>query len=83
MMNEFEKGIGIAGYLLSISIFASLINKQIFTTDEVLKIIDGSRQYAQHPELFAGAPKTLASADAALGAVQGLLTRLTTVKASA
>lgn len=83
MINEFEKGIGVAGYLLSLSVFATLVNKKILTIDEVTKIIDGAREYARHPELFVGDPKTLASADAALGVAQGLLLRLATGKASA
>lgn len=83
MINEFEKRIGIAGYLLSLSIFATLLNKKSLTIEEVTKIIDGTKEYVKHPELFVGDSKTLASADAALGAAQDLLLRLTTEKSFA
>ncbi len=82
-MNEFETGIGVAGYLLSLSIFATLINKKILTTEEALKIIDGSRTYSKDPDFFPGDRKIISSADAALETAQKMLIRLTTSKASA
>jgi hypothetical protein len=83
MINEFEKGIGIAGFLLSISIFSVLIKNNFLSIEETAKVIDGAKEYVKHPDLFFGDSKTLASADAALGAAQDLLIRLATGKASA
>jgi hypothetical protein len=83
MINEFEKGFGIAGYLLSMSLFATLINKNILTIEEALKIIDGSRTYSKDPDLFPGEPNTILSADIALQTAQALLVRITSAKSSA
>lgn len=82
MINEFEKGIGIAGFLLSISAFATLVNKKVLTIDEALKSIEGSRTYSSDPNLFPGEPNTIKSADVSLEVAQKVLIRLTTSKAS-
>jgi len=83
MINEFEKGIGIAGYLLSLSVFATLVNKKTLTIEEALKRIEGCHTYTKDPNFFPGEPKTILSADAALETAQKILIRLTTSKASA
>ena len=83
MKDEFEKGFGIASYLLSIAIFSVFNNNKILTIQEAIKIIDGCRTYSKDPSFFPGDSKTIISADVALQNAQDMLVRITSAKASA
>ena len=82
-IDNFEKGLGIAGLLLSMTILSALITKKILTNDQANQLIDEARKLSENPNIFPGEPNTIKSADNALAWVRKIVLSSTTQKASA
>jgi NADH:ubiquinone oxidoreductase subunit K len=82
-IDNFEKGLGVAGLLLSMNILSILISMKILTKDQASKIIDHARTQSQNPDYFPGHPWTIKAADTALELVRKTVIFQTTGKASA
>jgi hypothetical protein len=65
-MDKNEIGLGIAGFLLSLSTIIVLIKTNVFTSKEVDIIIAASRDYLKGPASLVGSQDTVLAAEEAL-----------------
>ena len=72
-INEFERGLGIAGLLLSMSILSALITKKIITKNQANQLIDHARSLSKNPDYFPGNANTISASDRALGWVRDVV----------
>lgn len=68
-----EIGIGLAGYLLSLSTIMVLIGGNVFRDKEVNAIIHDSREYLKRPGFLVGSLDTLHAAEAAMRGAEQVL----------
>ena len=72
-MKDNEIGMGLTGFLLSLTTIMVLIKGNILTAKEVDAIIHDSRQYLNGPAALVGSPDILHAAEEALQAAERVL----------
>ena len=72
-MNNKEIGMGLAGFLLSISTLEVFIQNKIFTTQHVVNVIALCREYPNGPGKLLKNPRILETAEEALQSAEAFL----------